>query len=111
MDSSNSYASTTSKRSTMKPFGNDIQEENDYLRATIEKLTIQLNNMKVESQKKGNQVAELQKWVKNLTEVNSANYATAMAKINEGLEYYFYLKQDICELKKQTMHEKRRQVF
>jgi hypothetical protein len=95
----------------MKPFYADIHEENDYLRATIDKLQIQKSNMEIESQKKSNQILELQKWVKNLTDINSANYPTAMIKINEGLEYYCYLKQDICELKKQTMHERRRYFF
>lgn len=107
MNTSVSY-STSSNRSTLKPFLNDIHDENEYLRSTIEKLTIQSNNMAIESQKKTNQIAELQKWVKNLTEINAANYPAAMTKINEGLEYFLYLRQDICDLKKQTMHERRR---
>jgi hypothetical protein len=86
----------------------DYNDENEFLRATIEKLQIQYSNMKIESQKKSNQISELQKWVKNLTEINSANYSTAMSKVNEGLEDYYSLKQEISEIKKQTMYEKRK---
>ena len=92
MDSSTSYSSTTSKPLNGKKVTHDIHEENDYLRATVEKLTIQLSNMKIESQKKNNTISEHQKWIKNLTAINSANYPQAMEKINEGIENYLFMR-------------------
>ena len=108
MENSLIYNTNQPKGISMNKSVSEYSDENDFLRATIDKLTIQFDNMKVESQKKTNQISELQKWVKNLIDINSANYTTAMTKVNEGLENYYSLKQEISDIKKQTMYEKRK---
>ena len=96
----------SSKRETAK--SNDLIDENEALRNTIAKLSSGLASLKSESQRKSEQITELQKWTQNLVALNSSNYEGAMEKVSEGLEHYFFLKEDICELKKEIMYEKRK---
>ena len=102
----NSILVNSSKRETVK--SNDQADENDTLRSTIIKLNSGLVSLKAESQRKSEQISELQKWTQNLIALNSSNYESAMGKVREGLAKYFFLKEDICELKKEIMYEKRR---
>lgn len=96
------------KRDTSKSSPLDPVDENETLKNTIEKLTNGLQNLKAESQRKTEQITELQKWTQNLISLNATNYESAMTKVREGLENYFFLKEDICELKKEIMYEKRK---
>src|SRR5690242_6842707 len=97
-----------SKRDTVKSTPSDVNDENELLKATIDKLTTSLTTLKAESQRKSEQITELQKWTENLITLNSTNYEGAMTKVREGLENYYFLREDICELKKEIMYEKRR---
>lgn len=104
----NSMFLSSYKRDTSKSSPIDPADENETLRNTIEKLTNGLQNLKAESQRKTEQITELQKWTQNLISLNATNYESAMTKVREGLENYFFLKEDICELKKEIMYEKRK---
>jgi len=104
----NSSLLNVKPRDTTKSTPSDALDENEMLRHNIEKLSIGLANLKNENQRKAEQVTELQKWTQNLIALNSTNYEGAMTKVREGLENYFFLKEDICELKKEIMYEKRK---
>ena len=106
----NSALLNPSKRDTTKSTLDPI-DENEMLRNNIEKLTTGLANLKAENQRKSEQVTELRKWVQNLISLNTTNYEGAMSKVQDGLENYFFLKEDICELKKEIMYEKRKYRF
>jgi len=104
----NSSLLNVKQRDTAKSTPSESMDENEMLRHNIEKLSIGLANLKNENQRKAEQVTELQKWTQNLIALNSTNYEGAMTKVREGLENYFFLKEDICELKKEIMYEKRK---
>jgi len=108
MNSVTDISNLPTKRPTVKGSPQDLIEENQNMKSTIEKLNNQITAMKLESQKKNNTIDELTKWVKNLALLNTGNYADAMNKINEGLEKFFFMQEDICELKKEVMLEKKR---
>ena len=104
----NSSLLNVKQRDTTKSTPSESMDENEMLRHNIEKLSIGLANLKNENQRKGEQVTELQKWTQNLIALNSTNYEGAMTKVREGLENYYFLKEDVCELKKEIMYEKRK---
>lgn len=104
----NSTLLNSSKRDTYKTNQYEPVDEAESLRNQIDKLSHGLAHIRGESSKKSEQIAELQKWTQNLIALNSSNYEVAMTKVSEGLKSYFDLKEDICELKKEIMYERRR---
>eukprot|EP01017_Pseudomicrothorax_dubius_P044175 TRINITY_DN7444_c0_g1_i2.p1 TRINITY_DN7444_c0_g1~~TRINITY_DN7444_c0_g1_i2.p1 ORF type:complete len:114 (-),score=26.44 TRINITY_DN7444_c0_g1_i2:494-835(-) len=71
----------------------DIAEETRILRRENENLRMANATLKIENDKKTKMIAELTKWIKNLSDLNRTSYAETINKINQVISVFF-----LCEV-------------